>query len=476
MSRINTNVTSMIATRVLTAQTNSMNKALQRLSTGLRINSGADDPAGLIASETLRGQATALKAAIANGQRATNVISTAEGALNEVSSLLSQLNDAVSSAANTSGQSSDEIAAQQLQVDSILSTINRIANSTDFGGIKLLNGSLDYTTSGTAKTSAFDNVIVKSANLVAGAAKTITVQVTTSAQQAKLVGSTGVLNGTLTLQVAGKNGTQVFSFGTGTTETQIQNAVKAAKDLTGVSATLSGGRIKFISTEYGTDGFVTVTRIDDSTAAGADSNFNKGTVIGTGKGVDAKVTINGQTATANGLTASINTADLSIEITMNKTLGQKITSTANLAITGGGANFSLSPDVLTGKAGIGIQSITTGSIGLVTSRLSTLAEGQANNLSSTNLGTSQRTVKEAINQIASLRGRLGAFQKLTIDSTSNSMNVALENTTAAESAIRDADFAAETANMTRSQILVQAATVVLRQANQAPQNVLSLLQ
>ncbi len=468
MSRINTNVTSMIASRVLNTQRNSMNKSLERLSTGLRINSGADDPAGLIASEVLRGQQTSINAAITNGQRASMVISTAEGALNEVSGLLAQLEDAVSTAANKAGQSDDEIAAKQLQVDSILDTINRIANSTEFEGVKLLNGSLDYTTSGTAKTSAFNNITVKSANLVEGAAKTVTVNVVASAQQAKLVGSSAALNGTATIQVTGVYGTQVFSFASGATMTEIQNAVKAAKDLTGVSATLSGGKIKFISTDYGTDAFVSVTRID----SGGATNFY-GT--GSAKGVNANVTINGQAATANGLTASINTSDLAIEVALNTTRGTKTGSTS-FTITGGGATFSLAADVLTGKASIGIQSVTTGSLGSVTSKLSSLAEGQTNNLSSNNLGVAQRTVKDAIKQVASLRGRLGAFQKLTIDSTVNSMNVALENTAAAESAIRDADFATETSNMTRSQILVQAATTVLQQANQAPQNVLTLLQ
>ena len=98
MSRINTNVTSMIAARVLNTQQTSMNRALERLSTGLRINRGADDPSGLIASEVLRGEKTAIGAAIANGQRASNVISTAEGALNEVSNLLSQMEELVTSA------------------------------------------------------------------------------------------------------------------------------------------------------------------------------------------------------------------------------------------------------------------------------------------------------------------------------------------------------------------------------------------
>src|SRR3954469_828207 len=148
MSRINTNVSSLIAQRVLRKNNNSLKQSLQRLSTGLRINSGADDPAGLIASENLKAEQTGITTAIDNAQRAGNIIGTAEGGLNEVSSLLNQLNGLVGQAANSGGLSSDEISANQLQVDSILSTINRIATATSFQGQKLLNGSLSYTTSG----------------------------------------------------------------------------------------------------------------------------------------------------------------------------------------------------------------------------------------------------------------------------------------------------------------------------------------
>src|SRR5690349_17437320 len=140
MSRINTNVSSLIAQRVLSQNNAKLNTSLQRLSTGLRINSGADDPAGLIASENLKAEQTGLTTAIDNAQRATNIIGTAEGGLTEISSLLNQLQGLVGQAASSGGLSSDEIQANQLQVDSILATINRIAGQTAFQGNKLLNG------------------------------------------------------------------------------------------------------------------------------------------------------------------------------------------------------------------------------------------------------------------------------------------------------------------------------------------------
>src|SRR5436190_14375919 len=154
MSRINTNVSSLIAQRVLKRNNDTLNTSLQRLSTGLKINTGADDPAGLIASEGLKAEQTGITQAIDNANRANNLVGTAEGGLNEVSNLLNQLDGLVNQSANSGALSPDEIAANQLQVDSILNTINRIAGTTTFANKKILDGTLDYTTSGVA-ASAF---------------------------------------------------------------------------------------------------------------------------------------------------------------------------------------------------------------------------------------------------------------------------------------------------------------------------------
>ncbi|RMD64654.1 MAG: flagellin, partial [Planctomycetota bacterium] len=138
MSRINTNVQSLIAQRVLNQNNRSLSTSLERLSTGLRINRGADDPAGLIASENLRAEKSALSSAISNTERAEQVINIAEGGLQEVSGLLNELQGLVTATANDAGLSSEEKKANQLQIDSILQTIDRLANSTSFQGTKLL--------------------------------------------------------------------------------------------------------------------------------------------------------------------------------------------------------------------------------------------------------------------------------------------------------------------------------------------------
>src|SRR5271170_4919692 len=175
MSVINTNVNSLIAQRSLAQNNANLNTSLQRLSTGLRINTGADDPAGLIASQSLQQEQTGIQTAINNASLAGNVIGTAEGGLNEVSSLLVQLQGLVGTAANSGGLSSDEVAADQLQADSILNTINRISQSTTFEGRQLLNGNLDYTTSSVNATN-IANVQVNSASVPAGGQQAVAVQ------------------------------------------------------------------------------------------------------------------------------------------------------------------------------------------------------------------------------------------------------------------------------------------------------------
>ncbi|MEX2025929.1 MAG: flagellin, partial [Pirellulaceae bacterium] len=144
MTRINTNVSSLIAQKTLARSNADLQSALTRLSTGLRINVGKDDPAGLIASEALRSDIISVEKAITNSERANQLIATADSALGQVSSLLNDIRGLVSEAANAGALSDDQIAANQLQVDSSLEAIDRISQITSFQGRKLLDGSLDF--------------------------------------------------------------------------------------------------------------------------------------------------------------------------------------------------------------------------------------------------------------------------------------------------------------------------------------------
>src|ERR671919_3074563 len=134
MTRINTNVTSLVAQNILGRSNGALEQALNRLSTGLRINTGKDDPAGLIASENLRSDITSIRKAISNTDRANQVIATADSALGQVSSLLNDIRGLVTESANAGALSADQIAANQLQIDSSLEALNRIAQTTTFQG------------------------------------------------------------------------------------------------------------------------------------------------------------------------------------------------------------------------------------------------------------------------------------------------------------------------------------------------------
>ena len=471
MSRINTNVSSLIAQRVLRRNNDALGKSLERLSTGLRINKGADDPAGLIASENLRSEKTGLTQAIANAERAANIIGTAEGGLSEISSLLNELQTLVGQSANTGGLSSEEVEANQLQVDSILATINRIAGSTSFQGQKLLNGNFAYSTS-SVTASAFDSLQVNAARLPDGQQVTVVVDVLNSATRGVVTyaGSAATIASSVTLTVAGNLGTEQLAFASGTALSAIAAGINALTDVTGVAATISGTAINFLSSGYGASQFVSVT---------ADKSFFTitGGVSGRDTGTDASVTVNGFAAQADGKNITFRSANLDIEFVLSNGLNTGALS-KTFAITGGGASFALGSKVGEGdKAVIGIQNVSTGSLGDRTiGYLADLASGKDKSLSSDNLVNAQRVLDKAIKQVSQLRGRLGAFQKFTIGSTINSLGVALENASSAESAIRDTDFAIETANLTRSQILAQAATTVLAQANASPQAALQLLQ
>jgi flagellin len=384
--------------------------------------------------------------------------------LNEVSSLLNELQGLVGSTANSGGLSLEEKKANQLQVDSILGTINRIAAATSFQGKKLLNGNLDYTTSSVLSTS-IDNLRVNASRNPDGAAASVVVQVVTSAQTAKVGYTGGTIAGlTATIEVAGNAGAEQLSFASGTTVSSVVAAVNAVKAATGVSATVSGTNIRFESTEFGSSQFVSVKAV-----AG---NFSIATNKDTG--ADAAVTVNGAQAQTDGRHVSFRNSNLDVEFDLDSSFN--LPGSTTFEITGGGATFALGSKVTEGdKASIGVGSVSTGSLGDASGYLASLGSGGVNALTGANLVKAQSIVDTAIKQVATLRGRLGAFQKFQIGSTINSLGVAYENASAAESAIRDTDFASETSQLTRAQILQQASTTVLSQANAAPQTALALL-
>jgi flagellin len=480
MARINTNIAALTAQKHLSRATGDMNTTLQRLSSGLRINRGADDPAGLIASETLRSEMASISQAIDNTQRASNVIATAEGALAEVANLLVNIKELTVEAANTGALSSEEIEANQLQVNSAIDSITRIANATTFAGLKLLNGNLDYVTSGVA-TSAFKNLNIYSAQLGSQSYMSVKVSGILSAQRGHLQYQTSQVNSSVTLEVASGRGVEVFSFVSAFHVSNMVSAINAVTDATGVCATFINGAnhasgIIFRSVDYGSDAFVSVRLLPSSSGTFTVYDTDAATAKQRDAGRDIQVTVNGASTVGTGQEVVLNTSSLGLNMKLDSAFGAGDATT--FYITGGGAMFQLGPHINTSEqTSLGINSVIASRLGSTdVGFLNEIATGGSYSLVGGQTSSAAKIIEEAISQVSVLRGRLGSFERNTLDTNANSLRITLENVTASESAIRDADFAVETSELTRSQILVSAGTSVLALANQTPQSVLALLQ
>ncbi len=276
-----------------------------------------------------------------------------------------------------------------------------------------------------------------------------------------------VLNDDLVIAIGGETGREVFNFEAGASVNQITAAINLVSDATGVAASQSSGTLTLNSTNYGSNAIIDAEVISE----GASGTFASGLSAIRAEGTDVQATVNGISADGDGNTFSINTVSLDLAITVAD--GDSTNFTFD--ITGGGALFQLGPDVVTNQqARLGIQSMNTAKLGGPSGKLYELASGGDKALA-TDPNSAFRVVDEVISQVAMLRGRLGAFQRTTLDTNIASLNDTLINLTDAESSIRDADFAAESSNLTRAQILVQSGTSVLAMANSNPQNVLALL-
>ncbi len=475
MARINTNVGAVVAQRHLAANYRALNATIQRLSSGLRISRGADDPAGLIASERLRAEISAVGQAISNTQRASNIIATSEGALDEIARLLTDIQDLIVGAANEGAMSTEEIEANQLQIDSAIESITRIANSTTFAGRQLLNGSLDYITSGVSG-AAIDTLAVHSVNFGTASYLPVNVDVVTSATPARLYFPFGSITSATTIEIQGTLGAATVPIGSGSTATQIAQAINLVSDATGVTATLSATAASGFVLESSLPGskqFVSVLTLPGGGA------FNTTDAAGNPDtreiGRDAVALINGAATLGDGNHLTVRTSTLDMELTLDPNFGAGTTS---FAITGGGALFQVGPEVNSSlQVNIGIPSVAASRLGnSAVGFLSQIVSGGNFAIVTGHAQDAQKIVDEAINQIAVLRGRLGAFERNTLDTNVNQLGITMENLMASESAIRDADFAYETSELSRNQILVSSGTSVLALAQQTPQSILSLLQ
>lgn len=239
MTRIATNVAATRGLRNLNKATNAQNTTLQRLSTGTKVNSGADNPAGLIAGDKLKLQLTTIEQSITNSNRASNVIATADGALGEISGLLNQVRGLVQEGLNDGALSDTEIEANQLQIDSALSAINRITSNTTFGGEKLIDGSKSFNTTQTAADAAeLSDFSVNEAFLGNASSKAITAEVNSAAERGVLT-RTGANAESISFEIGGNKGSQVLFFDGGSSQANIRDAINAVTDATGITASIT---------------------------------------------------------------------------------------------------------------------------------------------------------------------------------------------------------------------------------------------
>ncbi len=471
--RVNTNVAAMNALRNVGQTSNDFNKSITRLSTGLRINSAADDPAGLIISENFRAQLNGIDQAVRNSQDAINYAKTAEGALDEVSRLLRDARGLAVAAGNTGTLSSSAIQANQSQLSSIVSSITRTAQTTQFGTKKLLDGSSGVSASVTNGTLAG---AINLGGQFAGAAVTANTSVvatlTQAATQASVTGVAVTLGQAVSAGSFSLNGVTITADAT-TTGQQLIDKINASQGQTGVRASHNGTAIVLSSNDYGSNAKIELADANGVIRAGGAGSTSAA-------GVNALATVQVGTATALFTSSQGGNGGLTLSDadgnTINLTAAGNVTASVQNAtigqVTVGSSQFQ-----------IGANAGQTTSLSLGNFAASQLGGGvvSGKNLSNLDITTASgatdalKVIDAAIESVSKSRGQIGSFQRNVLESNIRSLGVARENLAATESTIRDTDVAAEMTNYTKLQILQQAGMSVLSQANSAPQSVLNLL-
>lgn len=437
---------------------------MTRLSTGQRINSGADDPSGLIAASLLDGELSSIQAASENASRANAMLDIADGAVGQISSLVTNIKSLATSLANDSGLSNDEKQAKQLEIDSAISSIDRLVNTTSFNGKNLLDGTYGINTTGVDPTKITDVDITGKSSLTSA---TLNVTVTSAAQNGEVSFTGAGLSGTnpVVLKITGNQGSMDMSFAGSASIAQMATEINANSAATGVHASATGGKLYLVSQHYGGDEFVRVETLNGS------FSLDGGVTQDSGK--NATVTVNGQTTAVDGMDVSFNTGTISGNITLKESFTQAAGGSETFTVTGGGATFALSPSA-TDLSNIGISNLASGKLGNGTlGYLSSLATGGAN-CALTNAGQAVRIADAATFQVSRARAKVGAFQKYTIGSMQNVLAQSEASMASSLSSIRDTDYGLEVANMTRLNTLLQAQVSALTIIGQHASNIVSL--
>lgn len=465
---ITNNVSSLVAQDNLSRTSSQLATSLQRLSSGLKINSGADGPAALVISEQQAAQVAGLKTAIDNTSKAIDLVKTAEGALSTINNLLTKIRSLALDSANSGVNDANALAANQAEVTNALDTINRIAQNTQFGTKKLLDGS-----AGIGSTDSSNTKLVSSTS--ASPTGTFAVVVSTAAQRANTIAGTAQTANLATNEVLTINGFAI-NLSAGQNQASVITTINEYSGQTGVKAHVgTAGATELYTTDFGSAATIAVQ--SDTAAATDSSGFGVAATAATG--VDIAGTIGGFAATGTGnvLTGDNGAGADGISISAALTSGSSTTT-----VTGAQGNVNVADNSLVFQIGANAnQTVSVAVANSVTTALGLGVTGsQFSSLSQIDVTTqagAQDTIKvidQAINDISNLRGSLGAVQANTLQSSADNLRTTLENTTSALATIRDTDFAAETANFTKSQVLLQVGATVLSNANATSQLVLSL--
>ncbi len=505
--RINHNPSAINSHRNLEANQAAMAKTLERLSSGLKINRASEGPASLVISEQMRAQIAGLTQAIDNSETAISLVQTTEANMAEINNLLTSMRQLAIHASNEAVNDQVMLEADQKEVENALETIDRIANQAQFGQKKLLDGSR-----GASGVTTGGHLEFIEASLATGDSREhgFDVKITELATKANIMGTTALTDEiiaageTLTVIENGKMATYT-SNADDTADTMIQN-LRSEINRKGLDVDVllgEGGIIEVLHREYGSDHSFQVS----SSSAGILSEMG-GEISIAKTGQDIKGTINGESCIGKGRTLTGVKGAKCVDGLMVRYTGEGEgmlvppgCEVADRVIEGEEGEMEIQPlevpeeGVSVGRVFVSQNSMKfqvggnkgqTVGISVTAANPEVLGRGIANHTGYKSLADvdvrnfqgaqdALLLIDAAINEITESRGNMGAFQKNTLEANLSNIRIANENLISSESVIRDVDMAKEMATFTRNQIMSQAATAMLAQANQLPQNVLQLL-
>ncbi|QDV89809.1 Putative flagellin YvzB [Phycisphaerae bacterium RAS2] len=459
-----TNSNTLSLLNILNKTSSAQSDTLAKLSTGYRVNKGSDDPAGLIAIQSLNSELVSVDAALSNSARAKSMLDVADGSLKEISSLLTQVQTLAAASVSSGGLSGAELAANQAQIDNAITAIDRIVRTSSFNGKNLLDGAQSIRATASDPTKVSDVRVYSRPSQDSTQSFAVNVTTAGTVASATLTTVSAASLGDAQFTVTGSLGTATITVADADTFAEIRDKIIAAASETGVSASISGSELHLQSRDYGSSKFVSASLISGDTDFANVSRTN---------GTNAVVTVNGQQAFVDGLKVSYNSNGTSGDFTLTTT-GNVAGSAGNVNIDGGGATFQLGTSSNT-RSTVGLNSLYSHDLGdSISGYLNTIKSGGANDLS-TDANKALEIAKKAISQVATAQGRIGGFTKFQVESSVNSLNATKEGLTAARSTVRDIDFAVETAELSRQNVLLQSALSLLGVANQQSGQILSLL-